>query len=61
MYRDTGTLARNALYLKRPAQQRHPFHHSQQAEGIASLQRLFDPETDPIILYAKFNRIIGRT
>src|SRR6266566_221940 len=61
MYRNLGTLARKALYFKRPAQQRHPFHHSQQAEGIASLQRLFDLETDSIILYAKFNRVIGRT
>ena len=53
-------LAREALYVESSAQQRHPFHHSQQAEGIASLQRLFDLETDSIVFNAKFNRVIGR-
>src|SRR5579862_2223302 len=58
---DAGTLAWKAPHVKSASQKGHPLHHSHQAEGIASLQRLFDPKTDSIVTYAKFNRMIGRS
>ena len=61
LYRNAGTFARKALYVERTPQERHPFHHPQQAEGIASLQRLSDPKADSIVFYAKCERVIGRT
>src|SRR5438093_10561264 len=61
LYLNTSTFARNALDVKRAAQECYPFHHSQQAKRVASLQRLFDSKSDSIIVHAKFYGMIGGT